>query len=236
MSVRDIIQQNVQSVLARVAGAALRAGREPDSVRLVAVTKYAELEWVRVLRELGGIDLGENRPQQLLERAVRLGLTEGEIRWHLIGHLQRNKVRKILPVASLIHSIDSLRLLAEVDRLAEELETRPHVLLELNLIDDPNKQGFRRDELLEAWSEIARAQNVVVDGLMTMAAETDDSETARPTFAALRSLRDALRSRAPHWSLPQLSMGMTSDFEVAVEEGATLVRVGSALWRGLASQ
>ena len=199
-------------------------------MRLVAVTKYAELAWVRQLIDAGMTTLGESRPQQLVERAELLG---DAVEWHLIGHLQRNKVRQVLPHVSLIHSIDTLRLLSRVGEIASELELRPRVLLEVNVSGETSKDGFSSESLRAEWQQIVEQNSVVVDGLMTMAPASDDPEDARPTFAALRELRDELSSLAPGLSLPELSMGMSGDYIVAIEEGATLVRIGSALFDGL---
>lgn len=227
------VADNLRRVRERIDRAAERVGRDPQSVTLVAVTKYAELDWVRALLDLGCRDLGENRPQQLLERAAAL---PSDVRWHLIGHLQRNKVRKMLPVVHLIHSVDSLPLLADVERIAGELKVEPQVLIEVNLVADPQKHGFLLSELKDAQSTLLsylvgrRPPGTSIVGLMTMAAYTDDPETARPTFRQLKALRNELFGDG---LLPQLSMGMTGDFEVAIEEGAALVRIGSALWEGL---
>lgn len=204
-------------------------------MQLVAVTKYAELEWIREITNLGCTELGENRPQQLLARA---GAIAAPVNWHLIGPLQRNKVRSILPVVRLIHAADSLRVLQAIDRIAAELSLRPRVLVEVNLSGEEAKHGFAADELLAAWDDALQLQNVAVEGLMTMAAYSSDPEQARPVFAGLRDLRSELRQRSPPEAagrLTQLSMGMTGDFEVAIEEGATIVRIGSALWEGLES-
>ncbi|MBI3860888.1 MAG: YggS family pyridoxal phosphate-dependent enzyme [Planctomycetia bacterium] len=229
----EIISKNLEAVRERIAGACRRVGRNPAAVGLVAVTKYAQLDWARRLVGLGVTDLGENRPQQLVQRAGEIG---GGVTWHLIGPLQRNKVRSILPIASLIHSVDSVRLLEAIERIAGELDLRPRVLLEVNLSGEEAKHGFQADELPGAWSEIEKLERTQVEGLMTMAAYSDNPEDARPVFARLRALRDQLQSQAsPRIAaqLQHLSMGMTGDFEVAVEEGATMVRIGSALWLGL---
>jgi pyridoxal phosphate enzyme (YggS family) len=229
------LQRNLASVRRRIDEACRRSGRASDTITLVAVTKYAELEWVRRLIGLGVCELGENRPQQLVQRA---GQISDLVHWHLIGHLQRNKVRSILSLANLIHSADSIRLLEAIERIACETDLHPRVLLEVNLSGEEAKHGFQSGELLAAWSEIERLERTTVEGLMTMAAYSDNPEDARPVFVKLRELRDELRSRS---SAPlaarfqQLSMGMTGDFEVAIEEGATLVRIGSALWEGLPS-
>ncbi len=217
-----------------MAEACRRTGQgDPAAVTLVAVTKYAELDWVRAPSiALGARDLGENRPQQLELRAQEI---VAPVRWHLIGHLQRNKIRSILPRTALIHSADSLRLLEAIDRIAAELELRPRVLVEVNLSGEAAKHGFQVEGLLAAWDDILKLARVEVVGLMTMAAYSPDPETARPAFAGLRKLRDSLQgpSSGTAVRLEHLSMGMTGDFEVAIEEGATLVRIGSALWNGL---
>ncbi len=207
-----------------------RCGRDPASVHLVAVTKYADLAWVRQLPALGVRILGESRPQQLIERAREPG---ADVEWHLIGHLQRNKVRPVLPVAALIHSVDSLRLLQRIDQLAAEMQLRPRVLLEVNVTGESSKDGFAPLELSDAWGTIAALSHVRIEGLMTMAALVDEPESARPAFERLRMFRDELQRLAPGHSLPELSMGMSNDFEVAIEEGATYVRVGSLLFEGL---
>jgi hypothetical protein len=233
MTVANIVNANYLSVRQRIGAACRRAGRESASVTLVAVTKYAELEWVRRLVELGVVELGENRPQQLVQRAQEIGVP---VHWHLIGHLQRNKVRLVLPSTTLLHSVDSLRLLESVERVASELELRPRVLVEVNLSGEQAKHGFRSDELLSAWDRVQKLERVRIEGLMAMAAYSPDPENARATFSKLRELRDELRARCDddHRSqLEHLSMGMTGDFAVAIEEGATIVRIGSALWEGL---
>jgi pyridoxal phosphate enzyme (YggS family) len=225
------IDENYRRVRERMAAACARAGRDPAAVTLVAVTKYAEIEWARRLVALGAVELGENRPQQLVQRAAQI---TAPVRWHLIGPLQRNKVRSILPLASLIHSADSLRLLQAIDRIGGELGLRPRVLLEVNLSGEAEKHGFLAEELLTAWKQLPWLPNLQIEGLMTMAGWSPDAENARPAFRALRELRDELRSRSGSTTcLEHLSMGMTGDFEVAIEEGATLVRIGSALWEGL---
>jgi pyridoxal phosphate enzyme (YggS family) len=229
-STETTIAANYQSVRERMAAACRRAGRDPDSVTLVAVTKYAELEWIRALVGLGVVELGENRPQQLVARAAQVA---SPVHWHLIGHLQRNKVRSILPLVALIHSADSLRLLEAVNRIAAALDVKPRVLIEVNLSGEDAKHGFRADDLRSQWDQIVALEQIRLGGLMTMAAYSPDPENARPAFRQLCELRDELQARSGAGHLKDLSMGMTGDFEVAIEEGATLVRIGSALWQGL---
>lgn len=220
------LRQNLERVQDRIEAACSRVGRKPGEVRLVAVTKYARPEWIAPLLALGLRDLGENRPQQLVERAVALP----NARWHLIGQLQRNKVRSLLPHAALIHSVDSLRLLQRISDIAGELGLTTRVLLQVNVSGEEAKQGFAPDELRRDWPACRRLPHVQIEGLMTMAPLSDNPDDARPTFRGLRELRDELARDAP---LPILSMGMSDDMEIAIEEGATMVRVGSAVFEGL---
>jgi pyridoxal phosphate enzyme (YggS family) len=221
------LAEHLTSVRQTVASACRRVGRDPASVRIVAVTKYASLEAVRELFELGHRELGESRPQQLVARESLF--RQFAATWHLIGPLQRNKIRKVLPIAAVIHSIDDVRLLETIDRVASELNLKPQVLLEVNISGETSKQGFSPDELRAAWPEILAFHHLNVRGLMTMAPHRADAENARPVFRGLKSLRDEL-SRAGSLPLPELSMGMSGDYEVAVEEGATIVRLGNALF------
>jgi pyridoxal phosphate enzyme (YggS family) len=232
--VAERLRENVGRVRQRIAAACERSGRDPADVRVVAVTKYAQWSWVEALTELGMTVLGESRPQQLLERSAAIQST---VEWHLIGHLQRNKVRGVLPVATLIHSVDSWRLLARIDQIAGELELHPHVLLQVNVSGEASKDGFSPDGLREVFPQTGSLANARVLGLMTMAPWSDDPATARPVFRGLRELRDELQAAAPSTvRLDHLSMGMSNDFEVGVEEGATLVRLGSVLFEGLNTQ
>lgn len=225
---------NLSAVQARVVVACARAQRDPATVKLVAVVKYAEWNWVKALIDLGVRDLAEARPQQLVERSALLDqeVPHAGVRWHLIGHLQRNKVRPVLPLAHLIHSLDSLRLAERISQIAGELTVRPHVLLEVNVAGETSKDGFTPEQLRRDWSAISSLPHLHVAGLMTMAPEGDDPSDARPTFAGLRDLRDHLASTGTA-TLDELSMGMSGDFEVAIAEGATLIRVGSRLFEGL---
>lgn len=230
-SVTEILARNLHEVRQNIASACEKSHRTVQDVRLVAVTKSAELDWVRRLIELGQIDLAENRPQQLAHRVALLPET---VRWHFIGHLQRNKVELVLPVAACIHSVDSLRLLRSLAESATKTGRTPQVLLEVNISGEASKGGFSPTELVAAWNEIQRLHAVSITGLMTMAPLSDDPESARPVFLGLRELRDRLAALSEgKLPLPELSMGMSGDYEVAVEEGATMVRVGSRLFAGL---
>jgi pyridoxal phosphate enzyme (YggS family) len=231
---------NLNHVRERIAGAARRSGRSADSVSLVAVTKCVPEQVIEALIEAGCVDLGESRPQALRAKAAALASRYRErehppaIRWHQIGHLQRNKVESILPLVALIHSADSVRLLQAIDQAAGKNQTQVNVLIEVNVSGDATKHGFAAADLKPALPAIAGLANVSVRGLMCMAARDGDEAVARENFAALRQLRDRLIGEAPeNTSLDELSMGMSSDYEIAIEEGATMVRVGSALFEGL---
>jgi len=225
------IAANLADVQSRIAEAAARSGRRPDEVRLVAVTKYVEPETVRHLVAAGCTLLGESRPQHLWRKAETLA--DLPITWHLIGHLQRNKVRRTLPLVAMIESADSPRLVAAVDAAAAELDRRAPLLLEVNVSGEEAKHGFRPGGVRPFLDELAGYRHVAIRGLMCMARWGGGPDAARRDFAALRELRDRLRPHCPDGIvLDELSMGMSGDFEEAVEEGATIVRIGSALYEG----
>ncbi len=227
----DRIASNLQAVRTRMAEAALRSGRGPSAVTLVAVTKRNPPEMVRPLVDLGAVDLGENYPQELWGKAEALaGLP---IRWHLIGHLQGNKAKKTLPMVRMVHGVDSLKLLRALDDLAATLDDPPSLCLQVNASAEGSKHGWEPEAILRDAEAIAGCRNIPVVGLMTLAGYGTTDAEARPTFAGLRELRDRLRA-ATGLCLPELSMGMSGDFRAAIEEGATLVRVGSALFEGVA--
>jgi len=224
----SLLLRNYNEIRRRMAQACDRAGRAPESARLIAVTKSVDLGWIRGLIALGQLELAENRPQQLAQRAA--SVTES-VRWHFIGHLQRNKIDLVLPVTSCIHSVDSLRLLRSLADQAGKTGHRPQILLEVNISGEASKGGFSTEEIRAAWHEITAIANLQIQGLMTMAPLSDDPETARPVFRGLREFRDELvQLNGGKLFLPELSMGMSGDFEVAIEEGATMVRVGSRLF------
>jgi len=226
------IAENVAEVRQRMAEAARAGGRNPDEVRLVAVTKYVGLEEIRATVEAGCRVLGESRPQQLWERAA--ALAEWPAEWHMIGTLQRNKVRRTLPLVTMVQSVDDPALVEAIERIAAELNLRVPILLEVNVSSESSKHGFAPDAVEPYLPELARCRHVEMRGLMTMAALDGGADRARRDFAALRGLRDRLLKNCPEGiGLTELSMGMSGDYEVAIEEGATIVRVGSALYEGL---
>lgn len=229
---KDLIAANVARIRERIADAAKAAGRDPAEITLVAVSKYVDAGTAALLVDADCHSLGEARPQQLWEKAAAQELAGVE--WHLIGRLQRNKIRRTLPLVTLIHSVDSERLLAAIDEEAVSLGMTSRVLLEVNCSGDAAKQGFTSDEVRALLPALSNYPHVEVAGLMTMAALDGDSAVAHANFAALRTLRDELSNTAPpNVNLRELSMGMSGDFEIAVAEGATIVRIGSSLFEGV---
>ncbi len=226
------LRDRLHAVEERIARACRRVGRPREAVTLVAVTKTVPVEVAAVLPTLGVLHLGENRPQELWRKAAAL---PPSVSWHLIGHLQRNKIDRTLPLTHLIHSVDSLRLLQALELEAGKQGRTVDVLLEINLSREPNKTGLPIEELPRLVPEFGALRQVRLRGLMTMAALDEEPERCRPTFAGLRALRDRLQKEVGDaHRLGHLSMGMSNDFEVAVEEGATLVRIGTALFEGVA--
>jgi len=225
-----VIRANLERVRDRMAAAARRAGRAPESVRLLAVTKTVGPDEVRALHELGVRDFGESRVQEALHKMETLrGL---RARWHMIGHVQSNKAAKVAGAFHLVHSLDSLRLAGALDAAAARRGEIVSALIEVNVSGEETKGGFAPDEVEAALREMGRMKNLRPDGLMTMAPVVDDPEKTRPLFAQLRGLRDRLARAVPGIELRLLSMGMTQDFEVASEEGADIVRIGTALFQG----
>lgn len=226
---RERIRANHERVRAQVTAACLRAARAPEEVRIIGVTKYVGIEQARVLFAAGCTDLAESRPQRLWEKAAALP----SARWHLVGRLQRNKVRRTLSVGALVHSLDSRRLLGSIDEEAASAHLRCEALLEVNLDGDPVRGGVAPEDAA-ALVEAAAGSRVTIRGLMGMASAPTPgtpADAARRQFAALRLLRDSLA--ADHPQIVELSMGMSGDYVDAILEGATMVRIGSALWEGV---
>ena len=231
----DALRSNLHGVRQRIADACSRTGRAPDEVTLVAVTKTVGIEVIRALPGFGVTDIGENRVQAARDKQAALGGRLG-LRWHMIGHLQTNKVRHALPVFDSMDALDSLHLAEEIERrAAREGEAPPEplpVLIECNVSGEASKFGVLPTDLPELLDAVRTLPHIQVEGLMTMAPFGEGSEATRPVFAALRELAAQARTRTC-LALPHLSMGMTQDFEVAIEEGATMVRIGTALFHCL---
>jgi pyridoxal phosphate enzyme (YggS family) len=233
-AVRDTCRANVAAVHERVAAACRHAGRDPAHVTVVAVTKYVNAPVARALVAAGCRDLAESRPQELWAKAAALGDATPPPRWHLIGHLQRNKVRRTLPLLTLLHSLDSRRLLEALAAEAAAAGRSCAALVEVNLADDPGRTGATPAEAEAIVAPAAELPQVEVRGLMGMARVPDgDPAAARRDFARLRELRDRLAAVPGGAGLRELSMGMSGDFEAAILEGSTIVRIGSAFVAGL---
>ncbi|MBH0177911.1 MAG: YggS family pyridoxal phosphate-dependent enzyme [Nitrospira sp.] len=224
-----MIARRVQSVLSAIRSAAEKAGRRPDSIRLVAATKTitADRIWEGIAAGLS--ILGENRVQEALTKIE--ALAQAPVQWHFIGHLQRRKVRSVVGMFELIHSVDSLELAQEIDRRAGEASRPQDILLEVNIGGETTKGGFHQDGLVQLVSTMAALSHIHIKGLMTIPPPTTEAESARTYFVRLRELAEAIAAqRIPGVAMDELSMGMSNDYEIAVQEGATLVRVGSALF------
>jgi PLP dependent protein len=220
------ISENLSEVRSRIENAARRAARSAESISLIAVSKTHPTEVIMAAIEAGQLAFGENRVQ---EAKSKIPVLPARLRWHLIGHLQSNKVRLALPLFEVIHGVDSLELLADIDRISGELGLFPRVLLQVNVSGESSKFGFAPAKLLDNVERIVGFERLQIEGLMTIPPLAPAAEHSRKYFVALRELRDRLsqRYRCP---LPQLSMGMSDDYEVAIEEGATMVRVGTAIF------
>lgn len=222
----DSLADRLAAIQERLAEAAARSGRKPSTVELLAVSKTFPAARVREAVEAGHCLFGESRVQEAEPKIAEL---PARLRWHFVGHLQGNKVRKALPLFEAIHSIDSLELARSVDRVACELGLFPQVYLQANLAREASKFGFTRQDFERDLDELLGLGRLQIAGLMAIPPARPDPEESRADFAALRDLRDHLAARAGI-PLPGLSMGMSDDFPVAVEEGATIVRVGTALF------
>lgn len=221
------IQDQLGEIRNAIAGAAARAGRTAESITLLAVSKTFPVSDIMQAYADGQRIFGENRLQEAMEKMPQM---PQDCEWHLIGPLQRNKVRKALEQGfALIQAVDSMKLAATISRIAGELGITARILLEVNIDGEASKHGFTPQQLEEEWEALTKLPGLDIRGLMCIPAPVDDPQDARPAFAALRTLAEKLRKRGP-LPLPELSMGMSHDFEVAVEEGATIVRVGSAIF------
>lgn len=237
------ISQRMATVKSNIEAACERSDREPCEVKLVIVTKSADIDFVKEVVRLGFTDLGENRVQQLKSVSAQVAdFLESEpddtslpsaVNWHMIGHLQRNKVRQVLPITSLIHSVDTLRLAEEINSAAAKLDLRPEILLQVNTSLEPQKYGVPVGAAIHLSEQIETLPNLKLVGLMTMAPLTHNKNLVRSCFIRARELFQELKGEkvaGPQFT--ELSIGMSSDYEIAVEEGATILRIGSAIFAG----
>lgn len=223
------ISENLKIVRTQIDQAAVLAGRDPQTVKLIAVSKTKPMSLIQAAWEAEQVDFGENRPQELRDKHPELP----HARWHMIGTLQRNKVKYLIPWISLIHSVDTEKLLAEINKQAAGHETVINILLQLNISEEDAKSGLDEDRAEDLLRRIDDYPYIQVNGLMGMAAFTDDESVVRSQFRRLRLAKERLSAiQHPRIQLEELSMGMSGDFKIAIEEGATMVRIGSAIFGG----
>jgi pyridoxal phosphate enzyme (YggS family) len=220
------VAENLAAVRAQIEGAAHAAGRRPEAIQLLAVSKRKPNESIVAAYEAGQRHFGENYGQELIRKAEELAHLDG-ICWHHIGSVQRNKVRQLVPHVHLLHAVDRARLITEVDKRSQAAERQTQVLVQVNIAGEDSKSGCTPDELGALLSTVRGCQHVTVHGLMTMPPYVEDPEQVRPFFRRLRELRDEHGGAV---ELPELSMGMSHDFAVAIDEGATIIRVGTAIF------
>lgn len=225
-SLMERIAERLKQVQAQIAAAAQKSSRSPDDIELVAVSKMHPADTVQAAVDAGQIVFGESRVQ---EARAKIPLLPSRLRWHFIGHLQKNKIRHALPLFELFHGIDSRALAEEMQRIADEAGMEPRLLLEVNLAGEASKHGFAPESLRRDLEAILSLGRLTIEGLMTIPPLAPEAETSRRYFVALRELRDELETEF-NVRLPQLSMGMSGDFPIAIQEGATLVRVGTAIF------
>ncbi len=226
------IEKNLTELQERIESACSRSIYNQESVELVISTKYVDADVIRILSELGVPCIGENQ-LQATERKKE-GLNDLDLRWHMFGHLQRNKVKKAVRIFDLIHSVESVTLAKEISKESEKLGKNTRVLVEVNVSGEETKYGLSPEETIPFLCEINKLESIKVEGLMTMMPIVDDPETCRPMFKELRELSERIRDEnIQNVEMNILSMGMTQDFEVAIEEGANLVRIGSAVFEGI---
>lgn len=229
MTLADVIAENLRAVRARIDAAARRASRDPDDIILIAVSKTFDATHVRAAAAAGQVDFGENKVQEALQKIQETA--DIPLRWHLIGHLQSNKARKVATPFACIHSVDSVDLLRRIDSAAADAGRRPEILVQVDLAGEETKFGASADEARRVVDAALEAQSVDLAGLMLLPPWNDDQEQTRPWFRRIRALRDQwLSGGVPASAMRQLSMGMSHDFEAAIEEGSTMVRVGTAIF------
>lgn len=223
-----MIQENIRNVEARLRQACAESGRNPEEVRLIAVSKTKPVEMLQEAYDYGCRDFGENKVQELVDKYDKM---PKDIRWHMIGHLQRNKVKYIVDKVYLIHSVDSLRLAEEISKEAVKHNVTVSILIEVNVAQEESKFGTTSEEAVSLVREIAKLPNIVIKGLMTIAPYVDDAEENRLYFAKLKEIYvDIIHKNIDNVFMEELSMGMTGDYEVAITEGATYIRVGTGIF------
>jgi hypothetical protein len=229
---KKIIAQNLADLQRRIKLASSRSRHNQDSVELIISTKYVEAHIIKVLYELGISCVGENRLQDT-ERKLKT-LNDLDLHWHMFGHLQRNKVKKAIRIFDLIHSVENTRLAEEINKESLKLNKKTRILVEINVSGEESKYGLTPGDVIPFMYELSKMEGISVEGLMTMAPIVDDPEECRPVFRGLRGQSERIKEKNIYGiEMKYLSMGMTQDFEVAIEEGANMVRIGSAVFKGI---
>jgi pyridoxal phosphate enzyme (YggS family) len=222
------IKDNLNDIKDRIAVAAIKSGRQPEEITLVTVTKTLPIDVINAAITFGITDIGENKVQEVMDKYDHI---LNEPKWHLIGHLQTNKVKYIADKVSLIHSVDSLRLAEEISRRCEKLETVMDILIQINVADESTKFGIQRDEVFELVEQVSLLTNVRIKGLMTIAPNIEDEQELRKYFAEMKDIFETLKKTMYNRvDMTYLSMGMTNDYEIAIEEGANMVRIGTGIF------
>jgi len=224
------IVKNISTLYKRISYAAMSSGRNPEDVKLVAVTKTVDIKKIQEAIDWGLRIFGESRVQEAKEKISKFEFRNSNLKleWHLVGHLQKNKAKIAVQLFDLIHSLDSAELAAEINRNAEKIGKTQKVLIQVKLSEEETKHGVAKEDLLGLIKAVSEMNNLKLEGLMTMPPFSDDPEMVRPYFRELKKLRDNIEKSG--FALPELSMGMTNDFEVAIEEGATMVRIGTGIF------
>lgn len=227
----DNVKMNLERVRNRILKCAQACGRQPDTIGLVAVSKTKPAEMMKAAAEAGVGIFGENYIQEAREKFNTLAGTDYPVSWHFIGHLQSNKAKYAVRIFDLIHSVDSLKLANELNRHAQKNDKTQDILVQVNIAEEATKSGILKDDALKLIRDISKLPNLRIRGLMTMPPYFNQPEKVRPFFSALRDLSEQIKNESiPGVSMDELSMGMTGDFETAIEEGATLIRVGTAIF------
>lgn len=222
-----MVRENLREIRGEIEKAAMKAGRNPADIKIIAVTKNIIIDRIVPVINEGLTDLGENRVQEFLEKQPLLGT---DIQWHLIGHLQTNKVKAVVGKISLIHSLDSWRLALEIDKKSKEADVVQEVLVQVNVSGENTKYGLSPQEVYDFVRDGHDLKGITIRGLMTIAPFVNDPEEVRPYFRELRDLLNRLRKKMPALPMTLLSMGMTNDYQVAVEEGANILRIGTGIF------
>jgi len=222
------ISKNIENVKNNIISACRRASRDPDEIRIIAASKYADFNILKEAYKFGINEFGENKADDLI---IKRNLINEDVVWHFIGHLQSNKIKKVVPVVEYIHSIDSIETLKKVDSFASGILKKQKVLLEVNVSFEKSKFGLDPAECKEFIGQALKFKNIKICGLMTMAPLTDNIKTIREVFSGLKNIRNDMNNNFSGLEMKELSMGMTNDYEIAIEEGATMLRIGSAIFQ-----